>query len=79
MEEGLLFLGFLNASRQLLIFGRFRPLHAVNGTVETFGREAGTGLGFGFEWHFSGKELDERLQHLQSRGNDPVGQEPLVE
>ena len=79
MVEGLLFLRFLNAIRQLLIFGRFRPLHAVNGTVEAFGCEAGTGLGFGFEWHFSGKELDERLQHLQYRGNDPVGQEPLVE
>lgn len=79
MVEGLLFLGFLNTSRQLLVLGGFRPLHAVNGTVETFGSEAGTGLSFGFEWHFSDKELDEQLQHLQSRGNDPVGQEPLVE
>ena len=79
MVEGLLFLRFLNASRQLFIFGRFRPLHAVDGTIEAFGCEAGTGLGFGFEWHFSGKELDERLQRLQSQGNDRFGREPLVE
>ena len=79
MEEGLLFLRFFNTSRQLFVFGRFCPLHAVNGTVETFGSEAGTGLGFGFEWHFSGKELDERLQRLQSQGNDRVGRELVVE
>jgi hypothetical protein len=79
MEEGLLFLKFFNTIRQLFVFGRFRPLHAVNGTIEAFGCEAGTGLSFGFEWHFSGKELDERLQHLQSQGNDRVGRESLVE
>lgn len=53
MVEGLLFLGLLNASRQLLILGGFRPLHAIDGTIETFGSEAGTGLSFGFEGHFS--------------------------
>jgi len=79
MVEGLLFLGFLNASRQLLILGGFRPLHAVDGTIETFGCEAGTRLSFGFEWHFSDKELGERFQQLQFLGNDRVGQEPLVE
>ena len=61
MVEGLLFLRFLNASRQLLILGGFRPLHAVDGTIEAFGREAGTGLSFGFEWHFGFKELGELI------------------
>lgn len=52
MVEGLLFLGFFNTSRQLLVLGGFRPLHAVDGTVEAFGSKAGTRLSFGFEGHF---------------------------
>jgi hypothetical protein len=53
MVEGLLFLRFLNTSRQLLVLGGFRPLHAVDGTVKAFRRKTGTRLSFGFEWHFS--------------------------
>ena len=52
----LLLLGFLHTGRQLLVLGGLRPLHAVDGTVEATGSEAGTGLGFGFEWHVSGEE-----------------------
>lgn len=61
MVEVLLFLRFLNASRQLLILGGFRPLHAVDGTIETFGSEAGTRLSFGFEGHFGFKESGELI------------------
>ena len=52
----LLLLGFLHAGRQLLVLGGLRPLHAIDGTVEATGSEAGSGLGFGFEGHVSGKE-----------------------
>ena len=57
MVGRLLLLGFLHASGQLLVLGGLRPLHAIDGTVEATGREAGTGLGFGFEGHVSGKSL----------------------
>ena len=73
MVEGLLFLRFLNTSRQLLVLGGFRPLHAVNGTVETFGSEAGTGLSFGFEGHFRFKELVERsIPAYEDRYSDRI-------
>ena len=35
--------------------GLLRPLHAIDGAVEALGREAGSGLGFGFEGHVSGR------------------------
>ena len=51
MVGRLLLLGFLHASGQLLVMGLLCPLHAIDGAVEAFGREARTGLGFGFERH----------------------------
>lgn len=54
--HGRLLLGLLYLGGQLSVVGFLRPLHAIDGTVEAFGREAGTGLGFGFKWHVSGKE-----------------------
>ena len=44
--HGRLLLGLLHLGGQLLVMGLLRPLHAIDGTVEAFGREAGTGLGF---------------------------------
>ena len=55
MVGKLLLLGFLHTGRQLLVLGGLRPLHAIDGTVEALGREAGSGLGFGFEGHVSGR------------------------
>ena len=73
MVEGLLFLGFFNTSRQLLVLGGFRPLHAINGTIEAFGSEAGTRLSFGFEGHFRFKELGERfLPAYEDRYSDRI-------
>jgi len=79
MVGKLFLIRFLHASWQLFILCGFCPFHTVHGTIEAFGREASTGLGFGFEWHISDKELDEQLQYLRFLGNDRVEQKILVE
>lgn len=50
----LFLLWLLHAGRQLLVLGGLRPLHAINGAVESLGGEAGSGLGFGLEGHVIG-------------------------
>ena len=79
MVGKLFLIRFLHASWQLFILCGFCPLHTVYGTIEAFGRETGTGLRFGFEWHISDKELDEQLQKFPFLGNDRVGLKILVE
>ena len=68
----LLLLGLLYLGGQLSVVGFLRPLHAIDGTVETAGREAGFGLGFGLEGHISDKELDGQLERSPYQGNDQV-------
>jgi len=42
MVGRLLLLGLLYLGGQLLVLGGLRPLHAIDGTVEATGSEAGT-------------------------------------
>ena len=70
--HGRLLLGLLYLGGQLSVVGFLRPLHAIDGTVETAGGEAGFGLGFGLEGHISDKELDGQLERSPYQGNDQV-------
>lgn len=68
----LLLLGLLYLGGQLSVVGFLRPLHAIDGTVETAGGKTGTGLGFGFEGHVNDKEWDGQLERSPYQGNDQV-------
>lgn len=54
----LLLLGLFDLLGQIFVMGLLRPFHAIDGTVEATGGEAGFGLSFGFEWHVSGSEIE---------------------
>ena len=71
----LLLLGLFDLLGQIFVMGLLRPFHAIDGTVEATGGEAGFGLGFGFEGHISDKEWDGQLERSPYQGNDQVAME----